>query len=169
MTTFSPEVQEILDRVKRGEEPPQKQRRPKTHGVGVLSNDEAKAELRERTEVKPKATKQRVYDYALIVSLHQTVGMSITDIAEYIGCVRSVVTNALNEAGVPIEDRMTALKPKEMCKRGLHSLDEHGVPKGKTRTCDPCQKMQRKIARLLRLGRDLTPEMLEFQNLTNGT
>ena len=151
--TFSPEVQEILDRVKNGTPKPKRQKPPKAGGAGVL-------------EPKVRRTTNQIYNYDLIASLYTTLSMSVRDIADYVGCNRSTVTLALNAAGIDPQERAEkALQPKEMCKRGLHSMDDHAVAKGKVRTCGPCQTMVRAIARYRRAGKPLTPEMIEFQEL----
>lgn len=162
--TFSPEVQEILDRVHSGK--PKKQRAPKSGGVGVLTPAARKEELKKRAPNQPNSTSfQRVYDYKLIVALYD-MEMPVQDIAEYVGCDRSTVATALNEAGIAPQERLSkVLQPKERCKRGLHLMATDAVQKGAVRTCGPCQKMVRKIARFRREGKDLTPEMLHFQTL----
>lgn len=163
MTTFSPEVQEILDRVRRGEEKPKRKKAPKSHGPGVMSPQQAREDVKKRAPNLPNSTSfTRVYDYDLMVQLFTDLKMPIGDIAEYVGCSRSVVTQALNEAEVDLEDRLTQLKPQEWCKRRLHLMEEHAVQKGTVRTCGPCQTMTRKIGRFRRSGKTLTADMVEF-------
>lgn len=157
--TFSPEVQEILDRVRTGTPKPKRQRSPKAGGVGVLSP------AQKRAASTPNSTSfKRVYNYPLMVSLYSDLKMDILDIADYIGCSRATVAAALDEAGIDPEERKAKiLQPQEYCKRKLHLMKDCSIVlKSGARTCDPCRKTVTKIARLRRDGKPLTPELLEF-------
>ena len=167
-TTFSPEVQAILDRVKSGAEPPPKAPKRKRRVLTPEEKAEREAAKAARVRRQPLTETEKVqmrrYNYNLIVELFTTLGMNVTEIAEYVGCSRSVVTNALNWANVPMEDRQIARKPKEMCKRGLHDLEEHAVVLSSSglRTCQPCKVRVARIARWRREGKQIPQEDLAF-------
>lgn len=170
MTTFSPEVQAILDRVKSGEEPPAEEPKRKRR---VLTPEE-KAERAAAKANKPKregwTPEERValrqYDYSLIAELFTKLHMNVTDITEYLNCSRHTVTSALNDAGIPMEERQIARMKHEMCKRGLHDMAENSITlKNGSRTCGPCKRRVQRIARRRREGKEIPPEDLAFLEL----
>lgn len=120
---FSPEVQEILDRVKSGQPKP-----PRAAAKAAGSKGPSRPPV-----PRPK------HDYALMVELYEQ-GNRVGEVARLTGAHRGTVCRALNKAGITPTDRTGGPVRRDLCAKGLHSMDDAYELKNGGRSCRHCKK-----------------------------
>lgn len=123
MSQFSPEVQEILDRVKSGRpKPPPEPRQPKP---------KPPKPVRKRTPKppKPRAEKRPTHDHERIRALFEE-GKRVGEIAIAVNAHRSTVRRALVKMGLGVDasGKFNGPPRSEKCRKGLHDMSVHGRP-----------------------------------------
>lgn len=133
--TFSPEVQEILDRVRSGAPAPKP---PRPKGAYTPHRPSRRGENLRGGERPPK------YDYAELVRLWRETGSAV-EAARRAGCSPDTITRALRALRPEGYTGRSGPRPLDECKRG-HDMAVHGRPvKGGGRLCSECKRIRERV------------------------